>query len=78
MKLAHPFVDAVLKELGIKSDAELSRRTGIKPPFWAKIRHKVLHITPRVILALHEHAGMEVPRIRELMAQAQVTEAAEQ
>jgi hypothetical protein len=60
-------MDALIKQLGIKNDAALSRRLEVAPPVISKIRHKILPVGPNLLIRMHEESGLSIREIRALM-----------
>lgn len=60
-------IDALIKQLGIKNDAALSRRLEVAPPVISKIRHKILPVGPNLLIRMHEESGLSIREIRALM-----------
>lgn len=60
-------LDALIKQLGIKNDAALSRRLEVAPPVISKIRHKILPVGPNLIIRMHEESGLSIKELRALM-----------
>ncbi len=60
-------LDALIKHMGIKNDAALSRRLEVAPPVISKIRHKILPVGPNLLIRMHEESGLSIREIRALM-----------
>jgi len=60
--------DALKAEFNIASDRKLAEVLGVKPPVISKIRCGKLPVGATLILRAHEEMGIEVTRIRELIA----------
>ena len=60
-------MDSLIKQLGIKNDAALSRRLEVAPPVISKIRHKILPVGPNLLIRMHEESGLSIREIRALM-----------
>ena len=64
----HALLDHLVKELHLKSDAQLSERLDCAPPVLSKIRHGRMPLTSTFILLVHEKLGISVARIRSIAA----------
>ena len=64
---ANALLDAMLHQLGLKSDAALSRRIGVAPPVISKIRHGTLSVGASMLIRLHEESGLSIRELRNLM-----------
>ena len=60
-------LDTLIKTLGIKNDAALSRALEVAPPVISKIRHKILPAGPSLLIRMHEESGLSIREIRNLM-----------
>jgi hypothetical protein len=60
-------LDTLIKKLGIKNDAALSRVLEVAPPVISKIRHKTLPVGPNLLIRIHEETGLSIREIRALM-----------
>ncbi|MFZ6800520.1 hypothetical protein [Undibacterium sp. Di24W] len=60
-------LDTLIKTLGIKNDAALSRALEVAPPVISKIRHKILPVGPSLLIRMHEESGISIKEIRSLM-----------
>ena len=60
-------LDAVLKTMGLKNDAALSRAAEVAPPVISKIRHRRLPVGASMLIRLHEISGMSITELRQLM-----------
>lgn len=60
-------LDTVIKHLGLRNDASLSRRLALAPPVISKIRGKTLPIGASLLINLHEETGLEIIELRQLM-----------
>ncbi|MBC3873334.1 hypothetical protein [Undibacterium flavidum] len=60
-------LDTLIKTLGIKNDAALSRALEVAPPVISKIRHKILPVGPSLLIRMHEESGLSIREIRNLM-----------
>jgi len=60
-------LDTLIKTLGIKNDAALSRALEVAPPVISKIRHKILPVGPSLLIRMHEESGISIKEIRNLM-----------
>ncbi|MES2264695.1 MAG: hypothetical protein V4724_39860 [Pseudomonadota bacterium] len=60
-------LDALLKHLNLKSDAELSRALEIDSPIISKVRHYRIPISSAVIIRMHEVTGMSIKELKSLL-----------
>lgn len=60
-------LDAIIKHLGIRNDAALSRRLEVAPPVISKIRHRMLPIGATLLIRIHEETGWTIKEIRSKM-----------
>lgn len=60
-------LDAIIKYLGIRNDAALSRRLEVAPPVISKIRHRTLPIGATLLIRIHEETGWTIKEIRQKM-----------
>ncbi|MBC3832405.1 hypothetical protein H8K33_12940 [Undibacterium amnicola] len=60
-------LDAIIKHLGIRNDAALSRRLEVAPPVVSKIRHRILPIGATLLIRIHEETGWTIKEIRSKM-----------
>lgn len=63
---ANSLLDALLQQQELKNDAALAKRLRVAPPIISKIRHGRLHVTPTLILNIHETFQMPVAEIRQI------------
>ena len=63
--------DAIKREFGIKTDAELASKLDLTPPQISKVRAGVNNCTDSLILRIHEAFGLTAQEIRELAAKSQ-------
>jgi hypothetical protein len=70
---AHPeydpnhLLDHLIKTLGLKNDAALSRALEIAPPVISKIRHRRLPIGASLLIRMHEVSDLTIKELRLLM-----------
>ena len=57
-------LDAIIKYLGIRNDAALSRRLEVAPPIISKIRRRKLPIGAALLIRIHEETGWTIKEIR--------------
>lgn len=60
-------LDAVIKHIGLKNDAALSRRLEVAPPVISKIRKRSMAIGASLIIRIHEETGWSIKDIRSKM-----------
>lgn len=63
----HTLLDALMKELGLKNDAALSRALEVAPPVISKIRHGGLPVGATILISMHELTGKSIAELRGLM-----------
>jgi hypothetical protein len=61
------FIDWARGAMNAKSDAELARMLGTTSFVISKIRHRKLHVTLSMVIALHEETGMRTLDIKAKM-----------
>jgi transcriptional regulator with XRE-family HTH domain len=59
-------IDHLRREHKIRTDAELAKQIGVKPPAISKLRHGTSALTPAIILKIHEALNMPVKEIRRI------------
>lgn len=62
----------LMYEFKLKNYAHLARIIGTSSPAISKVKHKMLVVTPTLILRIHDRFGLPVKRIRELANLPQV------
>lgn len=65
---AHRVLDRVMEQNGLKNDAALARHLKVQPPVISKLRHNRLPFGDGMVLKAHEHGGLAVAEIRQLLA----------
>lgn len=60
-------LDELIKRLGLKNDAALSRRLRVMPPVISKIRHGGLQVGATILISMHEETGLSIKDLRLLM-----------
>ena len=60
-------LDELIKKLGLKNDAALSRALEIAPPVISKIRHLRLPVGASLLIRMHEVSGLSIAELRQLM-----------
>lgn len=63
-ELSNVFLDNVIKHLGLKNDAALSRAMEVAPPVISKIRHGRLPVGAGYIVRIHEMTGWSIDTIK--------------
>lgn len=61
------FLDAVLNELKLTTDAALALRLEVAAPVISNIRHKKLPIGATLLLRIHDETGLSIKELRQLM-----------
>lgn len=61
------FLDSLLAVLKLKNDAAMARAIGVSAPALSKLRHGRLPVTPALLIKLHDHTGMTIAQLRELL-----------
>ncbi|MES2934015.1 MAG: hypothetical protein V4805_11080 [Pseudomonadota bacterium] len=59
--------DTLIKQLGLKNDAVLSRVLEVAPPVISKMRHRTLPIGATLLIRMHEESGLSILELRRLM-----------
>ena len=60
-------LDAVIKHVGLKNDAALSRMLEVAPPVISKVRHGHLPVGATLLLRMHEISDLSIRELRSLM-----------
>lgn len=60
-------LDSLIRQLGLKNDAALSRALEVAPPVISKIRHRRLPVGASLLIRLHEVSELSVKELRDLM-----------
>ncbi len=60
-------LDAVIKHVGLKNDAALSRILEVAPPVISKVRHGHLPVGATLLLRMHEISDLSIRELRSLM-----------
>ena len=60
-------LDALIKQLGVKNDAELSRALELAAPLISKLRSQALSVSAFVLIRMHEVSGLSIVELRGLM-----------
>lgn len=60
-------LNEIVKQLGLKNDAGLSRVLEIAPPVISKIRHRRLGIGASLLIRMHEATNISITDLRALM-----------
>jgi plasmid maintenance system antidote protein VapI len=59
-------IDHLRREYKIRTDADLAKLLGVRPPAISKLRHGTSALTPSIILKIHEAFNMPVKEIRRI------------
>jgi len=60
-------LDSLLKKMGLKNDAALSRALEVAPPVISKIRHRRLPVGASLLIRMHEVSEESIKDLRALM-----------
>lgn len=60
-------IDALIKNIGLKNDAALSRALEVAPPVISKIRHRTLPVGASMLIRMHDLTGFDIKDLRTLM-----------
>lgn len=60
-------LNASLRMLKLKNDAQLARKLGIDPPILSRIRHHRLPVGAMLLIRLNELTGLTIQELRALM-----------
>lgn len=60
-------LDALIKHLGLKNDAALSRALELAAPLISKLRSQALPMSAFVLIRMHEVSGLSIAEMRGLM-----------
>jgi plasmid maintenance system antidote protein VapI len=67
MYLAHPLLDFLKNEYGLKNDAALAKALGIKPPTISKIRANRNIVSAEMKIIIHKKTGMSIEDIESFL-----------
>jgi plasmid maintenance system antidote protein VapI len=59
-------INYLRREYELRTDADLAKQIGVKPPAISKLRHGTSALTPAIILKIHEAFNMPVKEIRRI------------
>ncbi len=59
-------INFLRREHNIRTDADLAKLLGVRPPAISKLRHGTSALTPAIILKIHETFDMPVKEIRRI------------
>ena len=59
-------INHLRREYKFRTDADLAKALGVKPPAISKLRHGVSTLTPALILKIHEAFDMPVKEIKRI------------
>lgn len=65
----HQLLDALIKYLGIRSDAALSRTLQVQPPVISKIRHQKLRIGSSLLVRMLEVTDLTLRDLHKLLGE---------
>ncbi|GAC1410423.1 MAG: hypothetical protein NVSMB6_10910 [Burkholderiaceae bacterium] len=60
-------LNGLIKKMGLKNDAALSRALEVAPPVISKIRHRRLPVGASLLIRMHEVSALSIKELRELM-----------
>lgn len=60
-------LDTLIKKMGLKNDAALSRSLEVAPPVISKIRHHRLPVGASLLIRMHEVSDLSIKELRLLM-----------
>lgn len=66
-RIKHKLLDALMKELSARNDADISRLMRWPQGYVSKVRHGHAPITPNWMLQIHDALGWSVKRIKALL-----------
>lgn len=72
----HLLIDTIIKQEGLKNDAQLCRVLEVTPGTISKIRNGGNRLSPELVLMFHEVFGMPVAEIRKLAPETKKLQAA--
>lgn len=62
----HNFIDTLIDELNLKSQAALARLVGVAPPVISKLRNNRLPMGPAILIHFHEATDISIKRLKEM------------
>lgn len=60
-------LDALIKKMNLRNDAQLCRALGVSPPVISKIRHRRIPVGGALLILMHETSGLTITELRHLM-----------
>jgi plasmid maintenance system antidote protein VapI len=67
IKNANRLLDAVMAQLGLETDAALSRCLKVTPPVISKIRHGRTGVGASLLIALHETCDLSIAELKSFL-----------
>lgn len=67
LRTKHKLLDALMKELSARNDAQISKAMRWPPSFVSKVRNGRASFTSTRILQIHDAVGWEIKRIKGLL-----------
>lgn len=61
------FIDSLIRQLGVRSYAALSRAVGLSPSVISKIRNRRLIISSKILVQVHEATDIPIRELRRMM-----------
>lgn len=61
-------LDAAIKALGGRCDADLARALTVAPPLISKVRRQRSYLTDALLIRIHEESGLSIKELKALMA----------
>ena len=67
----HPeaVLDTVIRQMGLKNDAELARALTVQPPVISKVRRRRTALSDGLLLRIHEESGLSIKELKALMGE---------
>lgn len=66
-RVKHKLLDALMKELPARSDAEISRMMRWPQGYVSKVRHGHQPVTPNRVIEIHDALGWSIKKIKGLL-----------
>jgi hypothetical protein len=60
-------IDALLNNMNVKNDSQLSKILELPPSSISKIRRRQMAVSSETLIAMHETSGLSIRELRELM-----------
>lgn len=66
-RVKHKLLDALMKELSVRNDADISKAMRWPQGYVSKVRHGHQPVTPNRIIEIHDALGWSIKKIKGLL-----------